>query len=90
MNAIIENKGCNHYQIPHMNKTKLEKEEGSLPTCVEVTPFAAGFLETMYAGDEGTTEADNFEEDIDTEPLPPCLTRVQIEDLATEEENKEN
>jgi hypothetical protein len=89
MNKIIENKGCNHYDIPHINKAKLEKQ-GRLPTCVEVTPFAAGFLETMYVGDIPTTEADNFEEDIDSEPLPPRLTGAQIDDLATEEEDKEN
>jgi hypothetical protein len=43
MNMVIENHGCNHFKIPHMNKAKLEREK-RLPITLQVTPFAAGFV----------------------------------------------
>jgi hypothetical protein len=85
MNKVIENLGDNQFKIPHLNKAKLERE-GRLPTCVEVTPLAAGLLETWNGDDHdvGTTEADNFKEDIDSEPLPPCITGAQLNTLTEE------
>jgi hypothetical protein len=84
MNQVIENCGGNDYKIPHLNKAKLDRE-GNLPTCVEVTPFAAGILETMEQDDDmPTVPEDVFEEDIDHEPLPARITRARLEGLLEE------
>jgi hypothetical protein len=92
MNQIIEHDGCNHYKIPHINKAKLERE-GRLPASIQVTPSARAKLEKVCSEEGGTTtEADNFAEDIDNEPLPPCLTRAEVDGLVERlvDENKEN
>ena len=43
MNEIINSNGGNQYQLPHMNKDKLERE-GRLPSVLDVTEEARAFL----------------------------------------------
>jgi hypothetical protein len=43
LNEIIEDDGGNNYNIPHLNKARLERE-GTLPEVLEVTPAATPLL----------------------------------------------
>jgi hypothetical protein len=42
-NMIIEHHGDNQFEVPHMNKDKLERE-GRLPVAIQVTPEARQYL----------------------------------------------
>lgn len=82
MNEIIDKHGGNDCAIPHMSKEKLEKA-GRLPNVLEVTPFTAGFINTMTDPDfVPVCEGDcDWEEDT----LPGRISCQEMQDLLTDQ-----
>ena len=69
LNMIIKDLGDNDYEIPHMNKAKME-QEGRLPTVLDVTDAAAPLMETMDATDpmvENEMSDDNNDSETQTD-----------------------
>ena len=82
MNEIIEGFGTNQYKIPHLSKAKLERAR-TLPSCLEVTPFAAGMI--VSHGSREIQPAFRNREDAE-EPIAHIRAMLPMEERLTREE----
>ena len=78
MNQIVKQQGCNQYEIPHLNKAKLERA-GHLPLSIEVRPVFSGVMAIVAADAEYGAPPAVVDSEIaqfleHAEPLLDCIT----------------